>query len=98
MTSDSIIILLITANALMILGLYGIATNKIKMTKAELAQALSDLGAQLTKALEEIRVAIENAGNTTLEIDAALAGAKEVAQSLDDLNPDAPPPEPPPEP
>jgi len=64
------------------------------MTKAELAQALSDLGDQLAKALEEIRVALENAGNTTPEIDAALAKAKEVGQSLDDLNPDAPPPPP----
>ena len=65
-------------------------TDKILMTQAELQQSLADLGAQLTKALDEIRIAIERSGQTTPEVDSALANARSVAQALDDLNPDAP--------
>jgi len=66
-----------------------IQLRKINMNQAELQQALADLGAQLTKALDEIRAAIERGGQTTPEVDAALANARTVAQALDDLNPDA---------
>lgn len=65
-------------------------------TQIELAQALADIQAQLTKAAGEIRArvdaleaAIAAAGNTTPEVDAALAGVRAIAQALDDLNPDA---------
>ena len=64
-------------------------TDKILMTQAELQQALADLGAKLTKALDEIRAAIERGGQTTPEVDAALTNARTVAQALDHLNPDA---------
>jgi uncharacterized hydantoinase/oxoprolinase family protein len=85
---------------------------KVLMTQAELAQALADfqasqsqaqtdLSAQLNKALAEIIAAVQNAGNVTPELQAAVdnmrsaiaagdASAKAVAQQLDDLNPDTP--------
>jgi len=73
--------------------------EKIMATQAELAATLLAVRDQLTKASAEIvaRVAaleqaIANAGNTTPETDAALAAVKEIAQALDDLNPDAPAP------
>jgi ABC-type transporter Mla subunit MlaD len=77
------------AQTLMILWAIRIATRKITMNQAELAQALSDLGAQLVKALDEIKAAIQNAGEVTPEVQAALDNAKAVAQALDDLNPDS---------
>lgn len=64
--------------------------KQIIMNQTELAQALADLGTQLNKALDEIRTAIENGGNVTPEVEAALNNAKAVAQALDDLNPDQP--------
>ena len=63
---------------------------EIEMNQQELQVQLGNLGEQLNKALGEIRTEIENAGNTTPEVDAALQRAQEVAQALDDLNPDNP--------
>jgi len=78
--------------------------KRIIMNQAELKTALETIGtalsgvaAQLDKATNEIVIAISNQGNTTPEVDAALAGLQAVAtalsaasQTLDDLNPDAP--------
>lgn len=66
-------------------------------TQKELAQALVDLKAQLSKVATEITTKIQslqdalaNAGNTTPEVDAALDEVKSAVQALDDLNPDQP--------
>lgn len=75
---------------LLMLGWMIFRIERINMNQTELAAALGDLGAQLNKALDEIRRAIENAGNVTPEVEAALTNAKAVAQQLDDLNPDTP--------
>ena len=77
------------------------AINQLKelimSTQAELATELTAVKAQLDKAKQEIvdklaalEAAIVAAGNTTAEVDAALADLKGAAQGLDDLNPDAP--------
>lgn len=66
-------------------------------THAELAQQLRDLKAQNDKARTEIlakiqslETALANAGNTTPEVDEALAELKASIQIDDDLNEDAP--------
>lgn len=64
--------------------------RKIMSTQAELAAALRAVNAQLQKAIEEIVAAVANSGNTTPEVDAAVAALQAAAQALDDLNPDAP--------
>jgi ABC-type transporter Mla subunit MlaD len=78
--------------------------KRILMNQAELKTALDSIGTalgsvatQLEKATNEIIIAIQNAGSTTPEVDAAVANLQAVAtalttasQSLDDLNPDAP--------
>lgn len=53
--------------------------------KEQVVKASAEIVAKIT-ALEE---ALANAGNTTAEVDAALADLKVVVQVLDDLNPDA---------
>jgi cell division septum initiation protein DivIVA len=70
-------------------------------SQAEHAQALRDLTAQNEKARVEVLAkiaaleeAIANAGNTTEEVDAALADLKASVQTDDDIVPDAPPTEP----
>jgi hypothetical protein len=69
----------------------------IMATQAEIAQGLKAVTAQLNKAKAEIvakvaalEQAIGDAGSSTPEVDQALADLKGAAQSLDDLNPDAP--------
>lgn len=81
------------------LGSINDKVERIMATNAEFAQALVDLKAQLVKAAAEIVAkiaaledAIANSGNSTPEMDAALADAKAAAQALDDINPDAPTP------
>jgi hypothetical protein len=71
----------------------------IMATQTELANQLLTVRDQLTKASAEIQSrvatleeAIANAGNSTPEVDAALDGVKQIAQALDELNPDAPTP------
>jgi predicted acetyltransferase len=68
----------------------------IMATQAEVQQILTDLGTQLDKAKGEIvqhvadlEAAIASQGNTTPEVDAALAALKTKVQALDDLNADA---------
>jgi peptidoglycan hydrolase CwlO-like protein len=75
--------------------------NKIMATQAEQAAKLSAVADQLDKATAEILAAIQalkdaqaNAGNTTPEEDAATARLSTAAQALDDINPDAPAPTP----
>jgi phage shock protein A len=68
-------------------------TNKLKTimaTQAELAQQLRDVTAQNEKARGELETALANAGNTTPEVDEALAALKASVQTDDDLNADAP--------
>jgi hypothetical protein len=78
--------------------------KRILMNQAELKTALEGVGAalgevatQLDKGINEVIVAISNAGNTTPEVDTALTNLQGIAsalkaatQTLDDLNPDAP--------
>lgn len=72
--------------------------NEIMATNAEFAAAIVVVKEQLVKAAAEINSriaaleeAINNAGNSTPEMDAALADLKLVAQALDDINPDVTP-------
>ncbi len=67
-------------------------------TQAELAQQLRDVIAQNEKARGEIlgkiadlEQAIIDAGNTSPDVDAALADLKASVQADDDIVPDAPP-------
>lgn len=73
--------------------------HQIMSTQAELAAQLSEVAAQVEKAKAEItakiadlETAIGNAGNTTPEVDAALAALKASVQGVDDIVPDAPTP------
>ena len=86
----------------------GAQLQEILMNQAQLAAALGTVassltavGQQLDKATQEIVTAVQNAGNTSPEVDAALEQLTAVstalsaaAQGLDDLNPDAPAPAP----
>lgn len=76
--------------------------KRIIMNQQELKTALEGIGtalgqvsAQLDKGINEVVIAISNAGNTTPEVDAAVTSLQQVAaalksatQTLDDLNPD----------
>ncbi|MBE7420674.1 MAG: hypothetical protein HS128_23505 [Ideonella sp.] len=71
--------------------------TELKTALDSIAAALGAVASQLDKATNEVIVAISNAGNTTPEVDAAVANLQQVAsalktatQTLDDLNPDAP--------
>jgi hypothetical protein len=73
--------------------------KRLMSTQAELATQLLAVRDQLTKASAEVQArvaaleaAIANSGNSTPEVDAALDAVKQIAQALDDLNPDAPTP------
>lgn len=79
--------------------------NKIMSDQAQLAQDLRDLKEQNDKSraevlqrFAELEAAIVAAGNTTPEVDEALAALKTSIQTDDDLIADAPPVEPPAEP
>ncbi len=63
-----------------------------KMNKEELLVALSDIGAQLNKGIAEVIAAMQNAGNVPQEVVDKVTELKNIAQQLDDLNPDAPTP------
>lgn len=70
-------------------------TNQIMASQAQLAQELRDLKAQNDKARAEViakitalEEAIANAGETTPEVDAALAELKASVQTDDDIVPD----------
>ncbi len=72
--------------------------DQLMATQAQLAQELRDIKDQNEKARTEILAkiaaleeALANAGNTTAEVDAALADLKASVQADDDLNPDTQP-------
>src|ERR1044071_9396933 len=77
-------------------------TRKVKQimaTQQELATKLNSIGDELDKAFKEITDAVQalkdalaNAGNSTPEVDAAVARLDTAAQALDNINPDAPTP------
>jgi len=65
--------------------------------QAELEVSLAAIKDQLVKASAEIQAriaalveAVNQAGSTTPGVDAAVAGLVNIAQILDDINPDAP--------
>ncbi len=60
------------------------------MNQAELAQALTDVSTQIQKGIDEVLAAVQNAGNVTPEVQAALDSLRTKAQTLDDINPDQP--------
>jgi seryl-tRNA synthetase len=71
--------------------------EKMGKTQAEIAQELRDMKAQNEKARQEnlaalakLEDAVANAGNSTPEVDEALADLKASIQADDDQNPDAP--------
>lgn len=66
-----------------------IQIRKVNMTIEELGAAIDELGAQLNKALTEILAEIQGLGTVPQAIVDKLQAAKDVAQQLDDLNPDA---------
>lgn len=72
--------------------------KEMKMNMTELLAQLQGLKTQADKAKAEViakiaalEEAINNAGTTTPEVDAALTDLKASVQGLDDLNPDAEP-------
>lgn len=72
--------------------------NKIMSTQAELAEQLTALkdqtdkaNAELLQKISDLEAAIVAAGNTTPEVDAALAALKDSVQKVDDIVPDQPP-------
>lgn len=71
--------------------------KRIIMNQQELADQLTALGTQLEKVKTEIlaevanlETQIQNSGNVTPEVEAALNAVKEKVQGIDDLNTDAP--------
>jgi hypothetical protein len=83
-----VLILLLASTGWLI---YRLETS-VMPSQTELAQALNSVSDQLTKAVNEITVAVGNSGNTSPEVDAALTRLQGISQSLDDLNADAPAP------
>lgn len=72
--------------------------QELKTALEGIGAALSEVSAQLDKGINEVVIAISNAGNTTPEVDAAVTSLQQVAvalksatQTLDDVNPDAAP-------
>lgn len=68
--------------------------RKIIMNQTELAEHLRGRDEQLNRALVEINgriqdliTAVQNAGNTTPEVDEAIANLDTVSQALDDIVP-----------
>lgn len=68
------------------------------MKVSELADAVTNIGAQLEKAKAEILAEIKNLQDALADADvpaaaeAAIAALKDKAQALDDINPDVAPP------
>lgn len=84
---------------LIIIFLIKSKTDTIMATQQELAQQLRDITEQNEKATVEILAkiaaledALANAGNTSPEVDEALAALKASVQKDDDIVPDAPAP------
>lgn len=82
--------------------------RKIMSTQAELASSLQSVTAKVDKIggetrtllqkIDDLTTAVQNAGNTTPEVDAALAALQAQVDVVDNLVPDAPAPEPAPAP
>lgn len=77
--------------------------EQITMNHEELATALTAVGTRLTEAsteilarLQDLQDAITEAGNTTPEVDAALANVQTLAAALANIVPDPAPAPPPP--
>lgn len=94
-----VIAFVIIALQVAILATVGVFGARIMATQAELAQQLRDITAQNEKAraeilarVAELEAAIQNAGNSTPEVDEALAALRASVQADDDMNPDAPTP------
>lgn len=76
--------------------------RRVTMNQAELAQELTNLATQTEKSnrevseklgelnqrIIELQDTIANGGNTSPEVDAALAAVKAAVQAIDDLHPD----------
>lgn len=73
-------------------------SEQVRMNQTELKTALDALTAQADKIKTEVLSAIAKleaavaAGNTSPEVDAALASLRAAVQGVDDINPDAPTP------
>jgi septal ring factor EnvC (AmiA/AmiB activator) len=72
-------------------------TNTIIMNQQDLLQQMQDINAELKKGIGEVvqkiadlETAVGNSGNTTPEVDAAIAELKKTAEALDGIVPDAP--------
>jgi ABC-type transporter Mla subunit MlaD len=77
------------------------AKEEIMATQAQTTQAVNALKDQVVKSrdeivarLAELQTAVDNAGNSTPEMDAALEGLRTAVQGVDDIVPDAPPADP----
>jgi hypothetical protein len=89
------IIAIISAVTLALTILLNFKLNSIMATQAELAQQLRDINTQNEKSRVEIlqkiadlEAALANAGNTTPEVDEAVAALKASVQTDDDIVPD----------
>lgn len=88
------IYLKILLSAIVLLQLIGLRKQhfqfkKIRMTQEELADALEKVAAQIKKGIDEVVAAVNQQGNTTPRVDAALTALQGFGQQLDDLNADA---------
>ena len=70
--------------------LKAVAAQQLK-TATEIS-ALKDASAVLQQKIANLETALQNAGNATPELEAAVAAVKAQAQTNDDLIPDLPPP------
>lgn len=92
-SADIFILLLLLLLEVTIFGIDIVNNQKtIIMNQKELAEALQKVSDQVQKGITEVIAAVQAAGNTTPEVDAALLKLQEAAQALDDLNPDTPTP------
>ena len=71
--------------------------KKLMASQQEIADALNAVGTQLSKAssevvakISELEAAVAAGGQSSPEVDAAVANLKTAAQALDDIVPDAP--------
>lgn len=85
-----------TALLVAILAALGYFGKKIMATQAELAQQIRNVTLQNEKAraeivarVQELQDALDNAGNTTPEVDEAMSNLRASVQADDDMNPDA---------
>lgn len=83
---------IVTAGNLAILITLLIIYKTIIMTNAEAVAKLEAQAAQLAKVSTEVQAliaAVQNAGNVSAEVEAAIGKVGDALQGVDDLNPDA---------